>query len=137
MKTSTIATVFAVALNLTVSALDLSARPRPQVNQYVSGVPQCSGSASEGANYYLTNRCNIKVTIVFTSDGDFWGEVSIAPGQRQLTSSMGIDDPRRSGRISLYTCPGDSHPVRPDGSQFNRNYHGPYTCYAGPGFSPN
>lgn len=108
-------------------ATDLAAAPTPQV-QYVRAIPQCGRTQYVGSDYFVLNTCNIKVTITVTSDGPLWGTAILDPGERQLFSGMGIDSPRKSGVISLYTCPGYATPVTPDGRQLTRNYHGAYTC---------
>jgi hypothetical protein len=99
--------------------------------QYVRGVPQCGHSEYDNSgNWYLIDTCNIDVTITFTNSGNgpAWGQSHVAAGQRQLTESMGNASPRENGTISLFTCPGTSTAVTPDGRPFGNHYHGEYTC---------
>lgn len=100
--------------------------------QYLRGVPQCGHSEYDNSgNWYLIDTCNIDVTITFTNSGNgmAWGESHLEAGERKLTESMGNASPRDNGTISLYTCPGTSTAVTPDGRPFPSNhYHGPYTC---------
>jgi hypothetical protein len=130
LKSLRSATLFVAAVNLITfgSAIGLAAQPAPQEeNQYVRGVPQCGQSQYDNrGNFYLINTCNIKVTITFTSNGIAWGTTSVAPGERQLTETIGLADQRSNGVISIYTCPGDSNPVLPNGQPFpGHNYRGP------------
>jgi hypothetical protein len=99
--------------------------------QYVRGVPQCGHSEYDNSgNWYLIDTCNIDVTITFTNSGNgaAWGQAHIGAGQRELTETMGNANPRDNGTISLFTCPGTSTAVTPDGRQFGNHYHGEYTC---------
>jgi hypothetical protein len=99
--------------------------------QFVRGVPQCGSSQYDNrGNFYLMNRCNIKITITFTNqfNGLAWGTASVPPGTRQLTESMGNASPRENGTIWLYACPGTSTAVAPDGRPFGNHYNGAYTC---------
>ena len=139
MKSIRIIGIATIALMFTSGCLPVSpasASPQPGPNsqgtQYVRGVPQCGHSEYDNrGNFYLVNNCNIKVKITFTNQGNglAWGTASLEAGTRQLTESMGNANARDNGSISLYTCPGDSTPVTPDGTPFpNNHYKGPYTC---------
>jgi hypothetical protein len=99
--------------------------------QYVEGVPQCGRYEidSQKGDFSLINACNTEVYIQWTSDGDLWGAANVAPGQRQLETTMGIPSTRGSGVISLYVCPANTSPVMPNGQAiWNRHYHGSYRC---------
>jgi hypothetical protein len=101
-------------------------------SRFISGLPQCARTQYEnrGASLWITNSCNVAVTVEFTSDsGNTWGETSVGPGNRAEVRTMGMYDPRKDGTVYLFTCPKDSQPVQPNGDPLPlRNYKGTSTC---------
>lgn len=101
---------------------------------YTRPIPQCAHYEWDqtGATFYIVNSCNIKITVIFDSDGQMWGETTIQPGVRQADEILGAFNPRQQGVISLFACPNDAQPVMPNGQQiWNTHYHGSYSCYVG------
>jgi hypothetical protein len=102
-----------------------------QDRHYTPGVPQCSHSeydSRRSSDYWLINTCDTKVYVHVTSDGPLWGAISLAPGERRLFETGDAASPKKSGEITLYTCPGESVPVTPEGKYLDHSYHGSYVC---------
>ena len=114
-------------------SIDLLAQDQNPAH-YTRPIPQCAHSQWDqtGATFYIVNSCNIRITVIFDSDGEMWGETTIQAGERQAQEINGAFSPTRQGVVSLFACPNDSQPVMPNGEQiWNRHYHGNYTCYVG------
>jgi hypothetical protein len=99
-----------------------------QNSKYVSPVPNCGGQSYERyLGLVIGNRCNIQVTITWTSPGDIWGTAHLGPGGSQGTNAS-AEHVQRAGGVDLYVCPGDSSPVDPDDRFIGSHYRGEYRC---------
>jgi hypothetical protein len=104
-----------------------------QANHYVEGYPQCvvHEYQTNGGTTYLINRCNMALTVKWTSDsGVSWGQTDIGPNARVMIASAGIGYSRRDGNIWTFACPAGTQPVDVNGSPWlPNNYKGGYRCY--------
>jgi hypothetical protein len=124
-KTYLLAIGFAV-----LAALAFTSSSGAQTNsRFVRPVSNCARSGYEGDGaFMIENVCNINIVVFYTSRGDIWGGMPIGPGSHSRTAYNG-QAVERVGGVSIYACPEDSTPVRPDGSEMGPHYTGrEYTC---------
>ena len=95
--------------------------------EYVPTTPACARQDLENDTLFITNVCNSKVTMFYTSAGDVWGGAPLAIGERHRTAWSG-EAVRRVGGITVYTCPGDTTPVDMSGNAIMGHYKGDYRC---------
>jgi len=101
------------------------------LGRFTHGMGQCTHSEYQPGRLWIVNSCNTAVAVMFTSDsGNFWGETDVGAGDRTMVSTMGMGyDPRKDGKVYLFTCPKGSQPVAPDGNVWlSRSYKGEYVC---------
>jgi hypothetical protein len=99
-----------------------------QGGSYVNAVPNCGhGVYDDDGSLLIENQCTITIYAVFTSPGDVSGGAPIGPLQHNKTGES-RKSVERAGGIEVYSCPGSSTPVRPDGGILGPHYRGEYRC---------
>lgn len=105
------------------------AGPSQPSSGYVNALPNCGQEVYENDGALaIENKCNVAVTVFYTSLGDVWGGKPLSPGEHSRTA---YDRAAvvRAGGIEVYTCPGNSTPVQPNGSELGYHYRGEYKCH--------
>jgi hypothetical protein len=119
--------------NISVYNTTNQPRQNSQGPQHVQPVQQCTRTQYEnrGATLWISNSCNIAVTVEFTSDsGNTWGQVDVNPNSRTAASVFGMGyNPQKDGTVYLFSCPKGSQIALPNGNFFlPRNYKGQFNC---------
>lgn len=99
-------------------------------SQYVRPVPGCGHYGYDGNNaLFISNTCNIDITLAFSSAGEVWGSTSLGPGATQYTGFGHRDVDRSGGSVDVFSCPGNSTPEQLDGTPIMGHYRGEYRCH--------
>jgi hypothetical protein len=121
----------AYALKLVGFICWLACSLHAQNSRYVKPVPECGRYYYDESNsnntLMIENLCSSTVSITWTSPGDVWGAATLGPGSHQ-SAGVSADHVGRSGGVELFTCPGDSGPVDPNGKAVGSHYSGSYGC---------
>jgi hypothetical protein len=98
-----------------------------QSSSFVRAVPDCGAQDWQNGHLFVLNRCDINVSVTWSSGGDVWGSAHLGPAGSQNTGSSS-EDVERAGGVDLFTCPGDSTPEDPEGRPVGAHYKGGYRC---------
>jgi hypothetical protein len=100
-----------------------------QGSGFVRPVPECGHAVNVNDTLVIENTCDIAVTIFYTSSGDISGGKPLGPGGHSNTA-YSPEAVARVGGVEVYTCPGNSTPVGPDGKPMSTHYKGgEYECH--------